>query len=171
MIGVTAIDIEVPGNGRSVRGAYLDWMKSSQVMRPIHAEQGKLAADPFGGPATLRTSEEDKEIYGTVTAPLTTETVPMGSSLQMRLLFNLDWSATARRSSHLRSGQPAGRGATGNLCEWRRSGPGFTCPARSGRSCLSRAFAFPPPDDEISVHRLGPSAEDRARLPVEGGDE
>ena len=33
MIGVTAIDVEVPGDGRSVRGAYLDWMKSRQVMR------------------------------------------------------------------------------------------------------------------------------------------
>jgi hypothetical protein len=93
MIGVTAIDIEVPGNGRSVRGAYLDWMKSSQVMRPIHAEQGKLAADPFGGPATLRTSEEDKEIYGTVTAPLTIETVPMGSSLQSAAAFQFGLEA------------------------------------------------------------------------------
>ena len=82
MIGVTAIDIEVAGDGRSVRGAYLDWMKSGQVMRPIHAEHEKVAADPFGGPGTLRTDEEDKEIFGTVTAPLTTDTIPMGSSLQ-----------------------------------------------------------------------------------------
>jgi hypothetical protein len=93
MIGVTAIDIEVPGDARSVRGAFLDWMKSSQVMRPIHAEQGKLAADPFGGPAAMRTSEEDKEIYGTVTAPLTTETVPMGSSLQSAAAFQFGLEA------------------------------------------------------------------------------
>ncbi|HEY5037052.1 MAG TPA: hypothetical protein VII74_07995, partial [Chthoniobacterales bacterium] len=31
MIGVSAIDLEVPGDGRSVRGAYLDWMKTSTV--------------------------------------------------------------------------------------------------------------------------------------------
>src|SRR5262249_29124951 len=87
MIGIGAIDIEVPGDGRSIRGAYLDWMKSSQVMQPIHAETGKVSADPFGGPAALRTSEDDKEIYGTVTAPLATETVPMGSSLPSGAAF------------------------------------------------------------------------------------
>ena len=47
MIGVTAIDVEVPGDGRTVRGAYLDWMKSSQVMRPMHAEQQTAIPAPF----------------------------------------------------------------------------------------------------------------------------
>jgi len=87
MIGISAIDIEVPGDGRSIRGAYLDWMKSSQVMQPIHAQQGKIAADPFGGPAALPASDEDREIYGTVTAPLASETVVMGSSLQSGAAF------------------------------------------------------------------------------------
>ncbi|MGH8092149.1 MAG: hypothetical protein ACREIF_01580 [Chthoniobacterales bacterium] len=82
MIGVTAIDIEVPGDGRSVRGAYLDWMKVSQVMRPMHAEQEKLMADPFGGPAALKTGADDREVFGTVTAPLTVETIPIGPSMQ-----------------------------------------------------------------------------------------
>ena len=70
MIGVTAIDVEVPGDGRSVRGAYLDWMKTNQVMRPMHAEQQKLMADPFGGPPALKAGEDDSEVFGTVTAPL-----------------------------------------------------------------------------------------------------
>ncbi len=82
MIGVTAVDVEVPGDGRSVRGAYLDWMKSSQVMRPMHAEEEKVAADPFGGPAALKSTEDDKEVFGTVTAPLTAETIPIGPNLQ-----------------------------------------------------------------------------------------
>ena len=82
MIGVTAVDIEVPGDGRSVRGAYLDWMKSSQVMRPMHAEEEKLTGDPFGGPAALKSAEEDKEVFGTVTAPLTAETIPIGPNMQ-----------------------------------------------------------------------------------------
>ncbi|MEO7168345.1 MAG: hypothetical protein ABI016_15095 [Chthoniobacterales bacterium] len=87
MIGVTAIDIEVAGNGRSIRGAYLDWMKTSQVMRPMHAEQEKLMADPFGGPAALKAGEEDAEVFGTVTAPLTADTIPIGSSLQEGAAF------------------------------------------------------------------------------------
>ena len=82
MIGVTAIDVEVPGDGRSVRGAYLDWMKASQVMRPVHAVQQKLMADPFAAAPPLRAGEEDAEVYGTVTAPLTTETIPIGPSMQ-----------------------------------------------------------------------------------------
>src|ERR1041384_4817875 len=82
MIGVTAIDVEVPGDGRSVRGAYLDWMKTSQVMRPMHAEQQKLMADPFAAAMPLRAGKEDAEVYGTVTAPLTTETILIGSSMQ-----------------------------------------------------------------------------------------
>jgi hypothetical protein len=93
MIGVSTIDIEVRGDGRSVRGAYLDWMKTSQVMRPIHVEQKKLPLDPFGGPAALQTSEEDKEVFGTVTAPLTTEIVPMGSSLQSAAAFQFGLEA------------------------------------------------------------------------------
>ncbi len=93
MIGVTAIDVEVPGDGRSVRGAYLDWMKTSQVMRPMHAEQQKLMADPFAAAMPLRTSEEDAEVYGTVTAPLTTETIPIGSSMQNGASFQFGLEA------------------------------------------------------------------------------
>jgi len=82
MIGVSAIDVEVPGDGRSVRGAYLDWMKMIQVMRPMHAQKQKLMSDPFAAAPPLRTEEEDAEVYGTVTAPLTTATIPIGSSMK-----------------------------------------------------------------------------------------
>ena len=93
MIGVTAIDVEVPGDGRSVRGAYLDWMKKSPVMRPMHAGQQKLMADPFAAAAPLRAAKEDAEVYGTVTAPLTTETIPIGSSLQNGASFQFGLEA------------------------------------------------------------------------------
>ena len=93
MIGVTSIDVEVPGDGRSVRGAYLDWMKTSQVMRPMHAEAQKLMADPFATVQPLHTGEEDAEVYGTVTAPLTTETIPIGSSMQNGASFQFGLEA------------------------------------------------------------------------------
>ncbi|HET7511204.1 MAG TPA: hypothetical protein VFJ88_00440 [Chthoniobacterales bacterium] len=93
MIGVTAIDVEVPGDGHSVRGAYLDWMRTSQVMRPMHAEQQKLMADPFDGPAALKTGDNDKEVFGTVTAPLTTELIPMGSSMAQGAAFQFGLEA------------------------------------------------------------------------------
>jgi hypothetical protein len=81
MIGVTAIDVEVPGDGRSVRGAYLDWMKSTQVMRPIHDEPQTSIPAPFAAAPPLKAGDEDAEVFGTVTAPLTAETIPIGSSM------------------------------------------------------------------------------------------
>ncbi len=82
MIGVTAIDVEVPGDGRSVRGAYLDWMKSSRVMRPMHEEAQTSIPAPFAAAPGLKAGEADAEVFGTVTAPLTAETIAIGSSLQ-----------------------------------------------------------------------------------------
>ncbi len=93
MIGVSAIDVEVPGNGRSIRGAYLDWMRTSQVMQPMHAQREKLPADPFDGPAPLKSDENDAEVFGTVTAPLTAEVIPMGSSMQNGAAFRFGLEA------------------------------------------------------------------------------
>ena len=93
MIGVTAIDVEVPGDGRTVRGAYLDWMKSSQVMRPMHEEQETAIPAPFAAAAPLKSAEEDTEVFGTVTAPLTTETIPIGSSLPEGAAFQFGMEA------------------------------------------------------------------------------
>jgi hypothetical protein len=93
MIGVTAIDVEVPGDGRSVRGAYLDWMKSSQVMRPMHDEPQTSIPAPFAAAAPLKAGEEDAEVFGTVTAPLAAETIAIGSSLQNGAAFQFGLEA------------------------------------------------------------------------------
>lgn len=90
MIGVTAIDLEVPGNGRTVRGAYLDWMKTATVMHPIHAEQHDLMPEPFAAAAPLRTKGEDSEVYGTVTAPLAPGTIPLEPSVQKSASFQFE---------------------------------------------------------------------------------
>ena len=37
MIGVSCLDVDVPGDGTTVRGAYLDWMASREVAHPISA--------------------------------------------------------------------------------------------------------------------------------------
>src|SRR3984893_9061112 len=47
MSGVAAIDIEVPGDGKTVRGAYLDWMTSSEVVHPLNAEHRDVIPEPF----------------------------------------------------------------------------------------------------------------------------
>ena len=38
MIGVSCIDVEVPGDGTTVRGAYMDWMTSRTVAHPLSAQ-------------------------------------------------------------------------------------------------------------------------------------
>src|SRR5436309_1282528 len=35
MSGISTLDIEVPGDGKAVRSAYLDWMTSSEVVHPV----------------------------------------------------------------------------------------------------------------------------------------
>ena len=93
MIGVSAIDLEVPGDGRSIRGAYLDWMKTSQVMHPVHAEQRELMPEPFAAAAPLKSAEQDAEVFGTITAPLAAETIPIGPSVQNGAEFQFDLEA------------------------------------------------------------------------------
>jgi len=93
MIGVTAIDIEVPGDGRSIRGAYLDWMKSSQVMRPVHDEPEKTMPAPFAAAAPLKSEQQDAEIFGTVTAPLSPDTISIGSSYENAASFEFGLEA------------------------------------------------------------------------------
>ncbi len=90
MIGVTAIDLEVPGNGRTIRGAYLDWMKTTTVMHPMHAEQRELMPEQFAAAAPLKTQGEDSELYGTVTAPLARGTIPLEPSVEKSASFQFE---------------------------------------------------------------------------------
>src|SRR5207248_5142103 len=36
MTGISTLDIEVPGDGKTVRGVYFDWMTSSEVVHPLN---------------------------------------------------------------------------------------------------------------------------------------
>lgn len=82
MIGVSSIDIEVPGDGRTIRGAYLDWMKTSQVVHPVNAAQREMIPEPFAAAAPLKNTQDDAELFGTVTAPLATEVISIGPSVE-----------------------------------------------------------------------------------------
>ena len=108
MIGVTAIDVEVPGDGRSVRGAYLDWMKSSQVMRPMHEEPQTSIPAPFAAaPAQGRRGRcrgfrnRDRAAHGR-------DDCDRIEPAEWRRLSVRARSATARRAPDFRSGEPAG---------------------------------------------------------------
>lgn len=82
MANVSCIDVEVPGDGTTVRGAYLDWMTSSEVVHPVNAEHRDVIPEPFSAAAPLHAPEADAELFGAVTATLAAETLPMGPSVQ-----------------------------------------------------------------------------------------
>ena len=87
MIGVSAIDVEVPGDGRSVRGAFMDWMISRDVVHPAAAEAREVIPEPFSAAAPLHPPVYDTENFGTVTATLAAETIRIGASVQHGAAF------------------------------------------------------------------------------------
>ncbi len=87
MSGISAIDIEVPGDGKTVRGAYLDWMTSSEVVHPLNAEHRDVIPEPFTSLPPLRAPAQDLEQFGTVTATLAAEIIRIGPSVQQGAAF------------------------------------------------------------------------------------
>jgi hypothetical protein len=87
MVGVSTIDIEVPGDGKSVRGAYLDWMGRAEVLHPMSADHRELIPEPFTPVAPLHSVAQDTERFGTVTASLADETIRIGPSVSNGAAF------------------------------------------------------------------------------------
>lgn len=87
MLGVSTIDVEVPGDGKSIRGAYLDWMANTEVLHPISADHRDLIPEPFAAMAPLHAAAQDSERFGTVTASLADETIRIGASTSQGASF------------------------------------------------------------------------------------
>ena len=87
MTGASSIDIEVPGDGKTVRGAYLDWMTSSEVVHPVNAEHRDVIPEPFSSVPTLHAPPDDVENFGTVTATLSSETIGINGQTQASASF------------------------------------------------------------------------------------
>ncbi len=75
MTGASSIDIEVPGDGKTVRAAYLDWMTSSEIVHPVNTEHRDVIPEPFSSLPTLHPPPDDVENFGTVTATLAPEAI------------------------------------------------------------------------------------------------
>ena len=75
---VSTLDVEVPGDGKTIRAAYLDWMTSSEVVHPVNAEHRDVIPEPFSSLPPLHSPDQDVSQFGTVTATLTNETISMG---------------------------------------------------------------------------------------------
>jgi hypothetical protein len=93
MVAVSTIDVEVPGDGKTIRGAYLDWMAPAEVLHPISAEHRDLIPAPFTTMPTLRAPSQDREMFGTVTATLADETIRIGTSISEGAAFQFGLEA------------------------------------------------------------------------------
>jgi hypothetical protein len=80
MHGITTIDVEVPGDGESVRGAYLEWMTSSEMVHASGVGSQDAAPQPFAATLPLHAPAQDAEEFGTVTASLSTDLIHIGST-------------------------------------------------------------------------------------------
>jgi len=87
MTGALSIDIEVAGDGKTVRAAYLDWMTSSNVVHPLGAERRDVIPEPFSSMPPLHSPTQDEEHFGTITATLASETIPISANIQESAAF------------------------------------------------------------------------------------
>src|SRR4051812_5279493 len=87
MIGVSCIDIEVAGDGKTVRGVYMDWMSSRNTAHPLAAAARDVIPEPFSASGPLRSPTHDIETFGTVTATLAPETIRIGASISQGAAF------------------------------------------------------------------------------------
>jgi hypothetical protein len=70
-----------------VRAAYLDWMTSSEVVHPVNAEHRDMIPEPFSSVPILHAPPEDVENFGTVTATLAEEPIPINGQTQHSAAF------------------------------------------------------------------------------------
>ena len=87
MAGASAIDIEVPGDGKTIRAAYLDWMTTSEVVHPVNAERRDVIPEPFSLMPSLQSPPDDVENFGTVTATLSAGPIRIDGQTQQSAAF------------------------------------------------------------------------------------
>jgi hypothetical protein len=93
MMSASTVDVEVPGDGKAIRGVFLDWMAHTEVLHPLSAEQRDLIPEPFAAVSPLHSPDQDKETLGTVTATLSNETIALGTSASEGAAFQFGMEA------------------------------------------------------------------------------
>src|SRR5437763_11061078 len=66
MHGIATIDVEVPGDGATVRGAYLEWMTSGELVHAASAGTQDSVPQPFSLTTRLRVPTQDSEQFRTI---------------------------------------------------------------------------------------------------------
>ena len=87
MHGSTTVDVEVAGDGNSVRGAYLEWMISSELVHTASVGSADAVPQPFATTLPLHAPTEDAEEFGTVTASLSADLIRIGPTPEQGAVF------------------------------------------------------------------------------------
>ncbi|CAN5494241.1 hypothetical protein BH18VER1_BH18VER1_04320 [soil metagenome] len=90
---VSNLDVEVSGDGRTIRGVYLNWMTTAEVVRPADGDARFAISETFDAVSPLRPPAIDSENLGTVTATLGAETMAIGSTAQQGAAFRFPLEA------------------------------------------------------------------------------
>ena len=70
MHGVDYLEIEAEGDGSQVRGVFLSWLGSAEVLQPDDFPSSETVRQPFQNLPTTRKQRDDSYLYGVVTASL-----------------------------------------------------------------------------------------------------
>ncbi len=87
MHGIATIDVQVPGDGTTVRSAYLEWMTSSELVHAASAGTQDSVPQPFSLTTPLHAPTQDSEQFGTVTASLAADPIRIGSTSDQAAVF------------------------------------------------------------------------------------
>lgn len=72
MHGADYVEIETEGDGSQVRGVFLSWLESTEVLQPTDFPSKEKVRQPFQILAASRKRKDDSYLYGVVTAGLLT---------------------------------------------------------------------------------------------------
>ncbi len=88
--GMDYLDLEVPGDGKSLRTVFLATLQSAQTRHAMDFEASPAVADPFAGPAAAAPSKDDHFLYGRVKATLDAGPIRLAPGQNTPIQFPLD---------------------------------------------------------------------------------
>ena len=84
------IDIESPGDGSNLRGAYLSSLRRQSVWHALDFAPAPLLLDPFGAPASLHSEEDDTLLQGRIRATIDTEPLKLTPPSQIDAVYQFE---------------------------------------------------------------------------------
>lgn len=88
--GMDYLDLEVTGDGKSLRSVFLATLQSAQTRHAMDFDAPQAVADPFATQAAAEPSKDDHYLYGRVKATLDAGPIGLATGQNTQLQFDLD---------------------------------------------------------------------------------